>query len=60
MSKSRISKITYSQDLPAESLVWLQKLITKLLINELDIPISLKAKLLDSADRRYRYKGGTN
>ena len=54
MSKSRITKITYAQDLPAESAVWIQKLITKLLINELDIDFSVKTKLLESADRRFR------
>ncbi|UOR10806.1 recombinase family protein [Halobacillus amylolyticus] len=32
MSKSRVPKITYSQDLSAESAVWIQKLVTKLLI----------------------------
>jgi hypothetical protein len=58
MSESRISKITYSQDLPAESAVWIQKLMTKLLMNELDIDHSVKAKLLESADRRFRLKGG--
>lgn len=56
MSKSRISKITYSQDLSVESAVWVQKLVTKLLINELDIDCSVKAKLLHSADQRFRYK----
>ncbi|UOQ44068.1 hypothetical protein MUN89_19735 [Halobacillus salinarum] len=59
MGKSRISKITYSQDLPGESAIWIQKLVTKLLINELDIDLSVKAKLLASADRRFRYKGGS-
>ncbi|WP_176481945.1 hypothetical protein [Paucisalibacillus globulus] len=55
MSTSRISKITYSQDLSAESIIWVQKLVTKLLINELDIDYSVKAKLLHSADKRFRY-----
>lgn len=58
MAKSRITKITYSQDLPEESAIWLQKLITKLLINELDIDNSIKAKLIESSDRRFRLKGG--
>ncbi|CAM4342330.1 hypothetical protein L1N85_21865 [Paenibacillus alkaliterrae] len=58
MSKSRITKITYAQDLPAESAVWIQKLMTKLLLNELDIDFSVKTKLLESADRRFRLKGG--
>lgn len=58
MKQSRITKITYSQDLPDESAIWVQKLITKLLMNQLDIDHSIKAKLLESSDRRFRLKGG--
>ena len=41
LSNSRISKITYSQNLSAESAVWVQKLVTKLLINELGFTTGL-------------------
>jgi len=59
LSKSRITRVTYSQELSEESAVWLQKLVTKLLMNKLDIDDYIKVQLLESADRRYQYKGGS-
>ncbi|MEK5325745.1 hypothetical protein [Aeribacillus sp. FSL M8-0254] len=42
----KIGKVTFSEELPKESRLWLERLIEKILLNEISTDVLLQASLL--------------
>ncbi|MED5074062.1 hypothetical protein P9857_08715 [Anoxybacillus geothermalis] len=42
----KIKKVTFSEELPKESRLWLERLIEKILLNEISTDVLLQASLL--------------
>lgn len=42
----KIGKVTFSEELPKESKLWLERLIEKILLNEISTDLTLQASIL--------------
>ncbi|WP_176167196.1 hypothetical protein [Mesobacillus jeotgali] len=52
--KFSIGKVSFSQEMPEESKLWLERLVERILLKELDLDASTEAKLISYSDEKFR------
>ncbi|MGD6874217.1 hypothetical protein ACQCU1_18810 [Sutcliffiella horikoshii] len=55
--KYTIGKVSFSQEMPDASKLWLERLVERILLRELDVDVSTEAKLINYSTKKL---GGKN